>query len=237
MIYQSFRQLALAAVATFALSGVAQAGITGINVSASGGAFGDNVISAACTAPINGPANTIQGCLNSDHNAQVNLTSTATITFAAGGQAKVVATSGAFDDLTVQLIGNTISELILNIETNANGQVDFLADGVFSNNDWSLTGNGNNFFDITGVGGDFTTLQFTIHDMALVNIGTHKDPNFVPGSVDDVKQIRLAPTGFVPCTEPPPICPGPQNIPEPITLSLFGAGLAATAVLRRRRRH
>jgi len=234
---QFFKGLAFATVATLALTGFANAGvITGISVSASGGSFGDNVVSAACSAPVNGPANTIVGCLNKNHTALVDLTSTATITFAAGGQAKVVATSGAFNDLTIQLVGNTIDELILNIETNANGQVDFLADGVFSNNDWSLTGNGNNFFDITGIGGGFTTLQFTIHDMASVNIGTRKNPILVPGSVDDVKQIRIEPTGGVPpCTEPPPICPGPENVPEPITLSLFGAGLAAAVALSRRR--
>ena len=36
-------------------------------------------------------------------------------------------------------------------------------------------------------------------------------------------------TPFVPCTD----C-GPQNTPEPMTLSLFGAGLAGAAALRRR---
>jgi hypothetical protein len=40
----------------------------------------------------------------------------------------------------------------------------------------------------------------------------------------------------VTCTEPPPICPGTENVPEPITLSLFGAGLVSAVAIRRRRR-
>jgi hypothetical protein len=56
----------------------------------------DNVINNPCNGNITGPALTIQGCLNTNHNKLVDLTSDENITFDAGGQAKIVPVDGLF---------------------------------------------------------------------------------------------------------------------------------------------
>jgi hypothetical protein len=73
-------------------------------------------------------------------------------------------------------------------------------------------GNGSNKFDLTGPA--IQTLTF----------------NFNP-AIADAKQFRLKLATDTPVTPETP----PVRVPEPLTLSLFAAGLAGTAALRRRK--
>src|SRR5690348_4901645 len=87
----------------------------------------DNVISGgSCVAHIDGPALLVQGCLNHSHSTLVNAQSDENIVYAAGGQAKIDATDkDGYSELTISVVGNLISSLILNVEANANGKIEF----------------------------------------------------------------------------------------------------------------
>src|SRR4051812_36042881 len=107
------RLLALAA-ALILTAATAEAGIivtTGVN-----NAGTDNVISNACTVQIDGPALTIQGCLNTDHNQGVVFVSDENIVYAGGGQAQIVSQdANGFSTLTISLDNNkSYSKLLLN---------------------------------------------------------------------------------------------------------------------------
>jgi hypothetical protein len=170
----------------------------------------DNVINAPCVGNITGPATTIQGCLNVSHTTLVNFTSTENLQFDAGGQAKIVASDGAFSDLTIALASaGTFQTLILNIETSADGLVTFSSPGQ-TDVTLALDGNGNNFFNFSGA--DFSNISF------LTTVGVTEIE-----LVDDVKQVRIGIEGVT-------------DVPEPTTLALFGAALTGLGLLRRRRR-
>ena len=158
-----------------------------------------------------GPAMTISACVQNDHGQQVDFTSDELITYAAGGQAQIVSDDGnGFSYLKIEVVGQLISKLILNIDAIADGFVTF-SDGVDTSAPQALAGNGNNFFTITG--GPFSFIEFTATSaVAAIAIGDN---------VDDVKQVRLT--------------YGPrQQISEPALLGLLGLGLIGIAAARRR---
>ena len=73
----------------------------------------DNVINNPCNGNITGPALTIQGCLNTNHNKLVDLTSDENITFDAGGQAKIVPVDGLFSQLQISFDDGTLFQTLI----------------------------------------------------------------------------------------------------------------------------
>ena len=67
----------------------------------------DNVIFNACSGANLGPALTVQGCLNTSHTTLVDFTSTENLV-ANGGQARVEAQDGAFDNVVITLDDPTL---------------------------------------------------------------------------------------------------------------------------------
>ena len=146
----------------------------------------------------------VQGCLNDNHAVIVDLSSDESININ-GGQATLSAVDGAFSTLTINTA--SFSTLILDIDANADGFVTF-TDGAGTSAPFALDDNGQNFFTLTGIVGNFVTFVTSVN-------GVETD------IVDEVKQIRL---GQV------------TAIPEPETYALMMAGLAALGFIGRRRK-
>lgn len=182
-----------------------EAGAVTIQSGTTGGFDDDNVISASCDGGTDGPALTITGCLQSSHSTLIDFTSTEPIVFEAGGQAKVASEDGdGFTELTIDPQGAlTFQTLILNINAVDDGFVEF---DILPGETFELTGNGNNFFSISG--GDFSSISLT-----------------TTIAMEDVRQIRLGiDQGGDDLSE----------VPAPASALLIGFGLTGLWVARRR---
>jgi len=168
-----------AAVAALLLAGPAAAGVT-VVTSASGGGNEGNVIFKNCSSGTVGSGELL-GCLNGNPDALVRFTSDGDSLFApSGGQARIEADDGAFDDLTIDFLDASrfFDRLVLNINALANGTV------TFDGQTFNLSGNGNNFFTLTFDTAvnmfSFTTTADVIADVRQIRIRQADGPTPVP---------------------------------------------------------
>ena len=144
----------------------------------------------------------------------VRFSSNENLTAPANGQARVEAADGALNQLLIDIPGATFTSLILNIDAAAAGSVSFTVtedNGTQTVHNFALGASGSNFFTITAINGQRISSVFFTTDVAMTIT-----------NVDDVAQIRIG--GAL------------QAVPEPMTMILFGTGLAGVAARVRRRR-
>lgn len=147
----------------------------------------------------------------------VRFTSNEDITAPAMGQARIEAVDGSLTQLTIDLPDATFTSLILNIDAATAGTVNFVVtedNGQQTAGSFALGASGENFFTITAINGQrIQSVFFTTNVNMTVTM------------VDDVAQIRIG--GAERATNP---------VPEPMTMLLFGTGLAGVAAKVRRSR-
>src|SRR5215204_6146962 len=194
------------------VAGVAKADIvvvTGVNNQGT-----DNVLLNPATNVL-----TVTGTVGAN-NLATNFTSSSgsgLLTANPSGQATVSGGTGntALTQITFGLANNdTFTRAVFNINASTGGsvQIDVTGidlDGNTSHQTFVITANGQNFFTLTAINGQLIT------DISLTAIN---------GAVfQDVRQVRLGGSEIEP-------------VPEPMTMLLFGTGLAGVAAKVRRRR-
>ena len=148
----------------------------------------------------------------------VRFSSNENLTAPANGQARIEGADGTLTQLTVDIPGATFTSLILNIDAATAGSVSFVVtenNGQQTQGTFALGASGQNFFTITAINGQrISSVAFTTN----VNMSVTQ--------VSDTAQVRIG--GAQPTTTNP--------VPEPVTMLLFGTGLAGIAAKVRRRR-
>ena len=178
----------------------------------------DNVIFNACNLP-GGPATTVQGCLNTNHNTLVDFTGQENLVISGGGQAVINAQDGAFDFVQIQLADASLgfSKLQFNLDAIADGTADFQAvdqfGNVFNFDDVPLDGTGQNFFTL-----------FSIDNQVAVSFSLTSTVQIQ--NISDLEQVRL---GLAQRDRD-------VDVPEPASLALLGSALLGFGILRRRKR-
>ncbi len=195
--------------AALCLSIPANAMIT--SISPTGGSIGDNVIDNPCTHGV-ASGSVIVGCLNSDHNSDIDFYSNELIQFAGGGQATVQAQDGLMNTITIDPVSFALSELIVNVDVSANGFAQFCDNASCFGTTFAVSSRGSNFFDISfNPSADYLT----------INTFQNADATGATQIIADTKQWRVAAGDTV------------TNVPEPgslwitaplMLLGFFGIG-------------
>jgi hypothetical protein len=130
------------------------------SVSTDGGGTGNNLIFNGCNAPVTSGM-TLSGCINSDHSLIVEASGTEALKVVGGGQASIQGADGSLTSLKIDPTNFLASLMILNITASANGYVTFNDALGASAITIAVSGNGNNFFTLTGGDLNFITLAST----------------------------------------------------------------------------
>lgn len=137
----------------------------------------DNVLYNNCSGSVQGPAATIQGCLNQARATLVDLATTGdSLKIQGGGQANLEAVDGSFNDLTIAFAdGAAFNYLILNIDVpkKSSGIATFTASlggQPAVSQTLALNGNGQNFFTVQATGGDALTSFRIVSDAGMSNV-------------------------------------------------------------------
>lgn len=166
---------------------------------------------------ISGPALTVTGRTNQS-DVLVAFTSTENLITPASGQARVDAEDGAFTNLIVSLLnGGTFGDLIFNLNAvQGDTGTALITVHQLSGPDATFNlpvGNGENFLTILATNGQRITSVEIDSSSGLDMVG-----------IDDGRQFRISDVQ------------GANNIPEPLPVSLIGAGLLGMLGMRRKAR-
>jgi hypothetical protein len=200
------------AVVALALSGTAYAGpfLSVGNVPQSGD---ENVLlnTGATGNPIYG--------LTNQTSANVQFLSNETLAAPSNGQARVEALDGSLTFLDISIPGGSFLSLILNLDADADGTVDFSAwdtDGtLYTFNNQGLGKSGSNYF------------TFTTDGLAFSHIALLTD---TPVVLTDAEQFRIGGASFRSTEDVTPAA-----VPEPVSLLMVGSGFLVGATRLRRR--
>jgi hypothetical protein len=176
----------------------------------------DNVLFAPCGLDDKSGL-TVQGCLNNSHTTLVNFTSSESLhTDDGGGQARIEASDGAFQDVEITMADPSLGfgKLQFNLIATADGTATFQAIDQFGTlfvfGSFALDDNGQNKFTLDSAHGQVAVSFKLLSTVPIQNI-------------TDLEQVRLGPTAIT-------------AVPEPATLALFGFGLLGLGFVAGRRR-
>jgi len=175
----------------------------------------DNVVFNPCSGIATGPALIVQGCLNTNNAIIVDFQGIENLVVN-GGQARIEAQDGSFDNLTTYLdplATSAFTALIFNINTTLGDSgtitinVQPIGEALVSQS-FSIA-QGQNFFRIDAINGELIqTVNFLSTGLGIESV-----------SFDDVRQVRIG-----------------GILPEPGVLGLVGMVLGAIGLTARRRR-
>ncbi|HSV68488.1 MAG TPA: PEPxxWA-CTERM sorting domain-containing protein [Methylibium sp.] len=198
---------ATAAATLLVAAGAAQALTVVKRQSGSGG----NLLSNTCSFADGAADATVTGCLSTNPDRAVTLTSDESIGYGPGSPLRVRGTDSDYSHLSITVDDRAMKTLVMNLNATSDGYISF-SDGSDTSKLFRLKGEGSNFFTIRG---PFDTLSYTTYSDRL---GTESD------LIRDTRQVRFA------LDQPTPA------IPEPSTYALMLAGFGVVGFMVRRRR-